>query len=291
MAQKTDLSIVILNHNTKELLGNCLQSLKKVADEIAFEVIVADNGSEDGSQELVREKYPWVRLIENGGNLGFAKGNNQARGHCTGNYVLFLNSDTVMHKGTLGESTAYMEGNPAVGALTVKTVLPSGKLDKDARRSFPTPWVAVTHFSGFDRLFPKSRLFARYWYGYMSPDAVHEVDVLQGAYFLIRKKVLDAVGWFSEEYFLDGEDIDLSWKIKATGAKVVYYPKVSITHIKKATKRKVKNVFTSQGVEAMIIFYKKFMWKRYPAILNWMVLSGIYFLRVVRNITRHFFLR
>src|SRR5258708_26002206 len=220
-----------------------------------------------------------IRLIENKWNLGFAGGNNSARKHCKGEYILLLNSDTEVSKGTLQETVKYLNDHKEVGALTCKTVLPNGNLDRDARRSFPTPWVALIHFSGLDIVFPKSRIFARYWYGYTSPDEIQEVEALQGAYFLTRKKILDEVGWFSEDYFLDGEDIDLSWKIWHAGYKIIYYPKVSILHIKKASKKKRSLKSVLAGMDSMEIFYEKHLWEKYPLLVNFVVIVAIYFIK------------
>ena len=221
-------------------------------------------------------------------NLGFAAGNNRARKYCNGEYVLFLNSDTELNKSTLKETLLYIKKHRNVGAMTCKIVLPDGTLDKDARRSFSTPWVGLTHFSGLDRLFPTSKLFSKYWYGYIPENKSHEVDVLQGAYFLVRKKVLDSVGWFDEDYFLDGEDIDLCWRIKEAGWKIVYYPKVSIKHIKKASKKNPTNndreKFVLAGVESMRIFYKKHLWDKYPSILNQIVMFGIDVTEIIRRL-------
>ena len=291
---KPEISIVILNYNTKELTLDCLKSLKKVKGEVSFETIVCDNGSSDGSIEAIKEKYPEVRIIENGANLGFAKGNNAARRKATGNYVLFLNTDTIVYPGVLKKTWEYLQSNKDVAAVTCKLVLPDGSLDKDARRSFPTPWVSLTHLVlKLDRLFPKSFLFAKYWYGYISPDITHEVDVIQGAYLLVRKPVLDSVGWFDEDYFLDGEDIDLCWKIKQKGWKIIYFPEVSIKHLKGATKGKNKSTmkkvpfkeklkFRMSGVTSMEIFYRKRLWGKYPLALNYLVILGIKFVKLSR---------
>ncbi len=285
---KPILSIVILSYNTYVPLKDCLTSLEKVRGEVAFEVIVSDNGSSDGSTEMVRKDFSWVKVIKSEENLGFAKGNNRVKDVVEGEYVLFLNSDTIVPKNTLKETVSYLDAHPQVGALTSKIILPSGRLDKDARRSFPTPWVSLTHFSHLDRLFSKSRIFAKYWYGYIPENTIHEVDVLQGAFFLARKKILDEVGWFDEDYFLDGEDIDLSWKIKEKGWKIIYYPKVFIRHIKGAAK-KLPSLhdrlrFVMSGVDSMEIFYKKRLWLRYPVFVNIAVLLGINILRVFRYI-------
>jgi hypothetical protein len=208
---------------------------------------------------------------------------------------LFLNSDTIVPSDTIKKTIDYLKDNPKVGALTCKLVLPSGKLDKDARRAFPTPWIAFTHFSSLDKLFPSTKLFGSYWYGYKSPDETHEVDVIQGAYFLTRRKILDEVGWFSEDYFLDGEDIDLSWKIKNKGWKIIYYSAVSIVHIKGASKgknrrAKVKPSFRKRakfrlaGVNSMEIFYRKRLWSNYPLPVNMGVIAGIKFMKLARLI-------
>ena len=273
------LSIVILNYNTKDLTLACIDSIIRDTKGLEYEIIVIDNGSEEKLPEV-----PKAKIIRNKKNLGFAAGNNIAKTVVKGEYVLFLNSDTIVPKDTLRETVAFLEKNREYAALGVKTILPSGELDRDARRSFPTPWVAFSHFSGLDRVFPKSRALSKYWYGYKSADEAHNVDVIQGAYFLTRKSILDKVNWFSEDYFLDGEDIDLCWKIKETGSKIIYFPKYFITHIKKATKNKIGLKYASRGVEAMEIFYKKHLWSRYPLVLNMLVIFGIRILKALRSL-------
>jgi GT2 family glycosyltransferase len=271
------LSVIILNYNTKDLTLKCVDSIVRNTKNLDYEIIVVDNGSEE---QIFR--YKDIKILRNKTNLGFSGGNNSARKFTNGEYILFLNSDTEVYKDTLKETVKYMDRYSDIGALTCKTVLSNGGLDRDARRSFPTPWVALTHFSGLDRLFPKSKIFARYWYGYKSPDEIQEIDALQGAYFLTRKKILDEVAWFSEDYFLDGEDIDLSFKIKSAGYKIIYYPKVSILHIKKASKkaRSLKSVMA--GMNSMEIFYKKHLWENYPLILNLVVIVAIYIMKIIR---------
>lgn len=296
---KIKLSIVILNYNTEDLLRNCLNSLNKVKDELSFEVLVVDNGSTDDSVRMVKKDFVYVKVIKNKKNLGFAAGNNSAKKHCQGKYVLFLNSDTIVKKGTLRETVAFLDKNKNAGALTCKLVLPNGQLDKDARRSFPTPWVSLTHLVlRLDRLFPKSPIFARYWYGYISENKIQEVDVIQGAFFLVRKEILDQLGWYDEDYFLDGEDIDLCWRIWKFGYKIIYYPKVSIIHLKGVTKGKKESErkvpfktrlkFRMAGVNSMEIFYRKRLWKQYPFLLNILVIAGIKALKLVRLITTLF---
>lgn len=295
--KKVKLSIVVLSYNTRDLLRNCLKSLREVRNEVEFEVIVPDNGSSDGSPEIVEREFTWVeKVIKIGKNLGFAAGNNKARYFINGKYVLFLNPDVEVHTNTLVKTVEYLDSHEEVGALTCKIVLPNGQLDKDARRSFITPWIGLTHiYLKLDRLFPKSELLAKYWYGYISADEEHEVDSLQGAFLLTRKKVLDQVDWFDEDYFLNAEDIDLCWKIKEKGWKIIYYPEVSITHIKGAAKGKTKETkknvplkeklkYRLAEVDAMEIFVKKRLWNKYPLALNLFVLLGIKILKLIRAI-------
>jgi GT2 family glycosyltransferase len=295
MSKKPELSIIILNYNTEELLEDCLNSIKRYKNEVPLEVIVSDNDSTDNSVDMVRKKFPWVKILE-GENAGFSVGNNRAKNEVKGNLILFLNPDTVVKKGVLAKTVSYLKKNKDVGAVTCKLVLPSGELDKDVRRSFPTPWVSLTHLVlRLDRLFPKSKLFAKYWYGYISENKTHEVDAIQGAYFLSWKHILDSVGWFDEEYFFDGEDIDLCWRIKEAGWKLVYYPKVSIIHVKGVTKGKSKKwkhkvpleqrlKLRMAGMNSMERFYKKNLWNKYPLLFNWLVIFGIRFFKLIRRI-------
>ena len=291
---KPELSIVILNYNTKELLEDCLNSIKKHEKEVLLEVIVSDNGSDDGSVEMVKNKFPRTRVFE-GENVGFAAGNNRVRKHVQGKMVLFLNPDTVVKKGVIKETVAYLREHKDVGALSCKLVLPDGSLDRDTRRSFPTPWVTFTHLVlRLDRIFPRSRLFGKYWYGYVPESTTHEVDALQGAFFLTWKTILDKVGWFDEGYYFDAEDIDLSWRIKKAGYKLIYYPKVSMLHIKGVTKGKVKKwrkkvplqqrlKLRMAGVDSMERFYRKNLWGQYPLIFNIFMILGIRIFKLIRK--------
>jgi len=291
------LSIVVLNYNTCDLLFDCLSSLKKVKDEADFEVIVVDNASRDESVSMVQKEFPEVILVKNDKNLGFAAGNNRAKDKVRGEYVLFLNSDTVVYPNAIKETVKYLDENKEVGVISCKLVLPNGELDKDTRRSFITPWIGLIHLVlRLDRLFPRSPIFGRYWYGYISEDKIHEVDALQGAFFMTRKKILDDVGWFDEDYFLDGEDIDLSWRIKEKGWKLIYYPKVKVLHLKGVSKGKLvsdrrrkvnlgeKIRIRIQGVKSMEIFYRKRLWQKYPLLVNYLVLVGIKLVLLTRII-------
>lgn len=280
---RPNLSIVILNYNTKKFLDGLFTSLGEVRGEADFEVIVVDNGSEDKSSELIK-LIKGIKLIQNKKNLGFAKGNNSARKVVRGEFVLFLNTDTKVPRGTIKKSLEKMASDKKIGILTCRMKMKNGKLDRDARRSFPTPWVSLTHFTALDRIFPRSKLFSRYWYGWIPPETTHEIDASQGAFLLTRKTILDKVGWFSEDYFLDGEDIDLSWKIKSLGYRVLYYPEAWIWHFKKGTKKgEYKNVkFVISGVDAMRIFYVKRLAGDYSLAVGFLVLLGITLVKMAR---------
>lgn len=291
---QTEVSIIILSYNTKKVLTLCLKALFKSKGIKNHQIIVVDNGSSDGSVEYLKNLKPNtlnLTPVFNKNNLGFARGNNTARKFAKGKYVLFLNSDLILEKDTIQKTLDYLETHPQVGGVTCKLKLLNGQLDKDTRRSFPTPWVAFSHFSRLDKLFPKSKLFAQYWYGYLSENKIHPIDVAQGAYFLLRKNVLDKVGWFDQDYFLDGEDIDLCWKIKRAGWPIIYYPKAKAVHLKGVSKGKVKEVqrsfeerkrFISAGVESMEIFYNKRLKGQYPGILTFIVISGIKAINLIR---------
>lgn len=279
---KIKLSVVILNHNTKDITVNCLKSLEKVRDELDFEVILSDNDSTDGSVAAVKERFSWVKII-GGPNISFSNGNNRAKNIVKGKYILFLNSDTLIHKNTLKKCIEYIEKNDGVGAMTCKLILPDGSLDKDARRRFPTPWIS------FKRLFLRDG--REYWYEDVSPDNIQEVDALQGAFLLSRKDILDKVGWWDEKFIFDGEDLDLSYKIKKLGFKIIYYPEVSITHLKKVTKNKVNQITQIpkiEGLRSMEYFYRKNLWNNYPVAFNYFVLAGIKLLKLLRYIQLKF---
>ncbi|QQG41137.1 MAG: glycosyltransferase family 2 protein [Candidatus Woesebacteria bacterium] len=285
-ATKPELSVIILNYNTKELLEDCLNSVKSHMHEVPMEVIVSDNSSTDGGPEMIKKKFPWVTLIE-GPNNGFSAGNNRAKPLVRGDMVLFLNPDTIVHDNVFGLTVRYLKEHPKVGAVTCKLVLPDGSMDKDVRRRFPTPWIS------FNRLvLGKTR---EYYYEYIPDTSTHEVEAIQGAFFLSWKKILDKVGWYDEGYFFDGEDVDLCYQISKLGYKLVYYPDVYITHLKGVTKGKVakwkykvtreqRKKLRMSGVASMERFFRKNLWKRYPVWFDYFVLLGINLFKIVRYV-------
>ena len=251
------LSIVIVNYNVRYFLEQCLQSVEKAIVGVDVEVFVVDNDSTDGSMDMVRETFPWVICIENKENIGFAKANNQAIRKAKGKYILLLNPDTLVQEDTFTKSIDFMESHPDAGGLGIKMIEGKGNFLPESKRGFPSPWVAFCKILGLTALFPKSRIFARYYMGHLSPDENHEVDVLAGAYMMMPAKVLDEVGLLDEAFFMYGEDIDLSYRIQAKGYKNYYLADSQIIHYKGESTKKGSLNYVYVFYKAMAIFAKK----------------------------------
>jgi len=286
--KKIDVSIVIVSYNTLDYLRNCLNSLySAISDKVSFEIIVIDNDSTDGSREMLHKDFKHVTAIENT-NEGFAKANNRGVGVSKGRYVLFLNPDTIMSKGVIEEVVKFMDQNDEVGASTCKLVMENGELDYAARRGFPTPWNSITYFSGLAKVFPTSKLFSGYTMGWENSSEPHEVDSLAGAFMMTRRTAGDQVGWWDEDYFFNGEDIDFCYRLKQKNWKIYYLPHIAILHyngVSGGTKKSSQHITTANKTrkqfvtkarfDAMRIFYKKHYTKKYPKLITWGIFKGI----------------
>jgi GT2 family glycosyltransferase len=284
-----DISIIIVSYNTKEFLKACIESIYKTTQNIKFEIIVVDNASSDGSLEILKKlKAPNFKLIENKENLGFSKANNVGVKEAIGRYVLFLNSDTVVGEKTLEGMVKFMDENQHVGAATCKLVMPNGQIDDASHRGDPTPWNALTHFSGLAKLFGKTKLFGGYNLGYLDLNKTHEIQALAGAFMLVRKKAGDDAGWWDEDYFFYGEDLDFCYMLRQKGWKIFYVPLYSILHYKGVSggiKKISKDVTTAnpetktrsqrERFRAMRLLYKKHYEQKYPWIVTRLVYLGI----------------
>lgn len=284
-----DLSIIIVSYNTEALLQECLSSVfSAISKQISFEVIVVDNDSKDGSVEMVKKEFPQVVIIENKENMGFSKANNVGIKASFGKFVLFLNSDTVMKEYTIEVLLEFMEKHPHTGACTCKLVMPNGQMDDACHRGFPTPWNAFSHFIGLSKIFPFTTLFGGYNLTYLNMNTVHEVDALAGAFMLVRREAGEQVGWWDEDYFFYGEDLDFCYLLKQNGWKIFFIPSVTVLHykgvsggIKKVSKeittadKKTKRKVTKARFNAMRIFYKKHYMNTYPKIVTNLVLTGV----------------
>lgn len=251
------ISIVIVNYNVKHFLEQCLLSVEKAIQGIQAEVFVVDNVSVDGSVEMVKEKFPWVQLIANTENVGFSKGNNQAIRLAKGEYVLLLNPDTLVEEDTFIKCIDWMDHHPDGGGLGVKMVDGKGIFLPESKRGIPYPLTSFFKISGIYRLFPKSKKINHYYLGHLSNNENHEVEVLSGAYMFMRKKVLDEVGWLDEDFFMYGEDIDLSWRIIKGGYKNYYLADARIIHYKGESTKKGSLNYVYVFYQAMVIFANK----------------------------------
>ncbi len=254
------LSVVIVNYNVRAFLENALAALSRALEGIDGEIIVVDNASDDGSVEMVRQKFPGVALIPSTVNRGFAAGNNLALPRCKGDYILLINPDTVVQEDTLRMLITYMDEHPSVGLATCRILNPDGSLEPACRRSFPTPWVAFSKIVGLSALFPRSKWFGRYNLTYRSPDAECEVDAVSGSFMFVRKNVVDQVGGLDEQFFMYGEDLDWCYRIKQAGWRVMYTPATQIVHYRgQSTKR--------SDIDEVKVFYdamRVFVRKHFP---------------------------
>jgi len=251
------LSVIIVNYNVQYFLEQALLSVRKAAAMQKVEIFVVDNNSVDESVQMLREKFQEVHLIANKHNAGFSKANNQAMRLARGEYVLLQNPDTVVEEDTFEKCLAFMDVHPEAGGLGVKMIDGSGKFLPESKRGFPSPFVAFCKTFGLSRLFPQSRIFNRYHLGYLDKDATNEVEVLAGAFLLLRRKVLDEIGLLDEAFFMYGEDIDLSYRIIQAGYKNYYFSDTTIIHYKGESTKKGSLNYVRVFYNAMIIFAKK----------------------------------
>ena len=251
------LSIVIVNYNVKYFLEQCLYSVRAATTNLDAEVFVVDNHSSDDSLAYLKPKFPEVIFIENPENVGFAKANNQAIGQAKGQYVLLLNPDTVVGEDSLRSLCYQMDEDKTIGALGVKMLNAEGHFLVESKRSFPSPWVSFCKLFGLAKLFPYSPFFSRYNLPYLNPDKPHTVEVLAGAFMLLRHEALDKVGLLDESFFMYGEDIDLSYRIAQAGYKNLYYPE-RLLHYKGESAKQDDKRYIEAFYGAMLIFYQKY---------------------------------
>jgi GT2 family glycosyltransferase len=271
-----DLSVIIVNYNVRHFLEQALLSVERAIADLEAEVWVVDNDSVDDSVAMVKDRFPWVKLIANHHNPGFSIANNQAIRASSGRYVLLLNPDTVVEEDTFRRCVDFMDDHPEAGGLGVRMIDGSGRFLPESKRGLPTPWVAFTKAFGLARLFPKSRKFNHYHLGYLSEGETHEVEVLAGAFMLMRREALDKVGLLDEDFFMYGEDIDLSYRLLKGGYKNYYFPETSIIHYKgESTKRGSLN-YVRVFYQAMIIFARKHFAGSQARLLVWLMQLAIY---------------
>ena len=270
------LSVIIVNYNVEHFLEQCLHSVRRAARNVETEVFVVDNNSVDGSLAMVREKFPEVKLIANERNTGFSYANNQAMRISNGEYVLLLNPDTVVEEDTFEKVVKFMDGHPDAGGLGVHMIDGKGNFLPESKRGLPTPAVAFYKIAGLSKLFPRSRTFGRYHLGFLDKDETHEVEILSGAFMLMRKATLDKVGLLDEAFFMYGEDIDLSYRIIKAGYKNYYFPGTKIIHYKGESTKKSSVNYVFVFYNAMIIFARKHFSQKNAKLFSFLINFAIY---------------
>ena len=290
------ISTVIVNYNVKHYLDQCLHSVfsQELDPLTKNEVWVVDNNSVDGSLEMVRNKYPQVRLIANADNVGFAKANNQALRAIIDqtaekdeeHYILILNPDTILEQTTLRECAEFMRQHDDCGALGVKMVNAEGTYLRESKRGFPSPRTSFYKMCGLARLFPHHKRYAAYYMGALDDNSMGEVDILPGAFMFTSAKVLRKVGLFDESYFMYAEDVDLSWRIKLGGFKNYYFPHTRILHYKGECTRKETLSYVYTFYNAMAIFSRHYFGGKGSRLHGLFIQAGIWLRALAAAIAR-----
>ncbi len=282
------LSVIIVNYNVKHFLEQCLHAVLRASEQLETEIFVVDNASVDGSCHMVREKFPTVRLLENKVNAGYSAANNQAIRHASGEYILLLNPDTVVEEDTFTRTLRFMEEHPDAGGLGVKMIDGKGRFLPESKRGLPTPWVAFYKIFGLSKLFPRSKRFGRYHLTYLDENSVSKVDVLCGAFMLLRRETLAKTGLLDEAFFMYGEDIDLSYRIVQQGYTNYYFPESTIIHYKGESTKKDSINYVKVFYNAMIIFAGKHFSSGNARIFTLLIHLAVYFRAFIAIVQRLF---
>jgi O-antigen biosynthesis protein len=282
------LSVIIVSYNVKHFLEQCLHSVFTALDGLDAEVFVVDNNSVDGSVALVKQKFPAVRLIDNRTNAGFAVANNQAIKASTGKYVLLLNPDTVVQEDTFRKTLEFMEAHPDAGALGIRMLDGKGNFLPESKRGLPTPAVAFYKIFGLAKLFPRSKRFGQYHLTYLDKNETHKVDVLSGAFMLVRREALEKAGLLDETFFMYGEDIDLSYRITKAGYFNYYFAGSSIIHYKGESTKKSSVNYVLVFYKAMMIFARKHFSGSNAGLFVFMIYVAIYLRAFIAIVVRMF---
>jgi GT2 family glycosyltransferase len=253
-----DVSIIIVNWNTVDILRGCLSSVYLQTHDISYELLVVDNASSDGSAEMVKQEFPQVTLIANAENRGFAAANNQGMQIATGRYVLLLNPDTIILDGAIQKSVEFADKYPDIGVLGCQVWLNDHEIQKTCF-AFPTIWGALVQETGLLRMFPHSRIFGRAYYGWWDRKSQMDVDVVSGMFMLVRQEAIQEVGLMDEDYFVYAEETDWCYRFWKAGWRCVFTPVARIIHLdggSKSTERISVKMFV-QHQKSLLIFYKK----------------------------------
>ena len=255
------LSVVIVSYNVKYFLEQCLSSLKKAVEGISLpggstEVFIIDNASSDGSPDFLEPLFPDFHFIRNKENNGFAKANNLVIPLCKGEFILFLNPDTILAEDSLDICISFFRDHADTGAVGVRMIDGAGRFLKESKRGFPYPITSFFKLTGLTHLFPRSKIFSSYYMGHLDEERTQTVDILSGAFMMIKRSVLNQTGGFDEQFFMYAEDIDLSYRIDKAGFKNYYLPSTTIIHFKGESTQKDFR-YVKMFYSAMQLFMKK----------------------------------
>jgi len=266
----SDLSICIVTLNTREYLRDCLESIAAHPPSISSEIIIVDNGSTDGTQEMLQQDYPAVTLIQNKNNEGFAHPSNQAMQAATGKYLLLLNPDTLVLENTFNPLISFLDQHPQAGIVGPKVLNRDGTLQKACKRGVSRPWAAISYFSGLSRLFPKSKLFGGYLLNYLAEDETHVVDGVSGSCMLIRREVTNQIGFFDERFFAYQEDADFCFQTQRAGWLIYYHPASHLIHFGGqggSRSQPFRSIY--EWHRSYFLYYQKNLARDYLFLFNW----------------------
>ena len=269
------LSVIIVNYNVKYFLEYCLYSVVKALKNIDGEIFVVDNNSTDGSKDFFQNSYPGVNFIWNTTNEGFAKANNKALLQASGDYILFLNPDTIVSEDCFEKCIAFLRSKKNLAACGVKMIDGSGRFLKESKRAFPAPMTSLYKLTGLSKIFPKSKTFSKYHLGYLDENKNHKVDVLAGAFIMVPKIIIDQIGGFDESFFMYGEDIDISYRIQKAGYTNFYFAETCVIHFKGESTRKGSLNYVKMFYKAMSVFVKKHYGGTTAGLFNFFIHVGI----------------
>lgn len=275
------LSVIILNYNVRYFLELCVLSVESALENIDSEIIVVDNNSQDNSCEMIKTRFPNVKLIQNSQNTGFPKGNNIGVDEAKGEYICILNPDTVVAEDTFEKVLEFAKKQQNLGIVGVKLIDGTGNFLPESKRGIPKPWVAFTKISGLHKLFPKSALFNKYYAQHLSENQTGEVEILVGAFMVLKKELYQEVGGFDENCFMYSDDIDLSYMVLQKGKTNFYFHETTAIHYKGESTIK-DGTYMKRFQEAMTFFYRKHF--QVSILFSVFMKVGIVFFSLVKRI-------
>lgn len=288
--KKVEVSIIIVSFHSEHTIIECIQSVLKTVRKNSYEIIISDNSLDDKTKDTVEsfKTRDNIMFIDNGENLGFSRANNIAVKKASGDFILFLNPDTQVYDGAIDGMIDFMKNHPDCGVSTCFVELTNGQLDDSSHRGFPTPWRSFSYFSGLSKMMPSSKFFGGYNLSYLDISKPHEIESAAGSFMLVRRNVGNEIGWWDEDFFFYGEDLDFCYRVKEKGYTIWFVPQYRVLHlkgvssgIKKVSKditkanQETKKLATYHRFKAMEIFYDKHYRNKYPDLINFFVKSGI----------------